>query len=52
MMGGTENEAIGQAAGNGVAGRCEEVRDEVGGGNVLLGEELTDQTVIRVGLVG
>lgn len=52
LSGETENEFVCQADGKGIAARCEEVRDEVVGRNELLGKELTDQTVICVGLIG
>jgi hypothetical protein len=52
VSGGTENQPVGQTADAGVAVSGKQIRDEIGGRDILLGEELADQAVVGVGLVG
>ena len=52
MVGGTENQPFGQTVDSGAAVCGKQICDEVRGRDILLGEELADQAVVGVGLVG
>lgn len=51
MVGGTENQPFGQTVDSGAAVCGKQICDEVRGRDILLGEELADQTVVSVAFV-
>jgi len=51
MVGGTENQPFGQTVDSGAAVCGKQICDEVRGRDILLGEELANQTVVSVAFV-